>query len=250
MSEVSQEAVRQESRNVEGQLIMPFYVICDVSGSMSGDMQQLNSALIQLRTDIMSSPVVDDLTMLSVITFGTDAQTVVPLAAPSEIALPTLVSDGGTNYGAAFREYHRAFEADRARLKAEGKQVYRPCVFFLSDGAPGDRNYKETFRSLLAYDPVAKQGNRAFPYMVTFGFRDASEEVMRELAYPDFGSTRGRWFVARSSNVGELLHSMTKAIGNTVVSSGMTVPEGNPRIVPPVPEPQSGMQFGEAGDRV
>ena len=236
--------------NVDGQLIMPFYIICDVSGSMSGDMSALNAALAQLRTDIMSNPVVDDLTMLSVITFESSARTVVSLAPPSQVVLPTLTAGGGTNYGAAFREYHRAFEEDRARLKASGKQVYRPCVFFLTDGGPLDRDYLQTFRSLFAYDPDTKQGNKAFPYLVSFGFRDAPEDVMRQLAYPDFGRARGRWFVARSSNIGELLKSMTSAIGNTVISSGVSAGQGAPQIVPPTIAGNQGVQFGEAGDFV
>lgn len=236
--------------NVEGQLVMPFYLLCDVSGSMYGDMADLNAALSQLCTDIMSSPVVDDLTMLSVITFASDARTVVPLAPPSQVELPTLTAGGGTNYSAAFQEYHRAFEADRARLKAAGKKVYRPCVFFLTDGAPGDPDYLRTFRSLLGYDPATRQGNRAFPYLVSFGFRDAPERVMRELAYPDFGPARGKWFVARTNRIGDLLKSMTSAIGNTVISSGVSAGQGTPQIVPPTIQPQQGMQFGEAGDIV
>jgi len=235
---------------VEGQLIMPFYLVCDVSGSMYGDIGALNAALSTLRADIMADPVVDDLTMLSVITFESSARTVVPLAAPSEITLPALSVGGGTNYGAAFREYHRAFEADRARLKAEGKKVYRPCVFFLTDGAPGDSDYLRTFRSLFAYDPETKQGNKAFPYLVAFGFRDATQRVMEQLAYPDFGRARGKWFVARTSSVGELLKSMTSAIGKTVISSGQSVAAGAPQIVPPTVDQSSGMQFGEAGDIV
>jgi uncharacterized protein YegL len=236
--------------HVEGQLIMPFYIVCDVSGSMYGDMKELNEALQKLRADIMSDPVVDDLTMLSVITFESKAQTVVPLGPPSAITLPTLTAGGGTNYGAAFREYHRAFEADRARLKSEGKKVYRPCVFFLSDGAPGDSDYLQTFRSLLGYTPDTKQGNKAFPYVVTFGFRDAPQQVMQQLAYPDFGSVKGRWFVSRTSKVGELLKSMTGAIGNTVISSGQSASTGNALIIPPTMDPAAGAQFGEAGDYV
>jgi len=235
---------------VEGQLIMPFYILCDVSYSMHRDMNDLNQALSDLRVDIMSDPVVDDLTMLSVITFESTARTVVPLAAPSETTLPPLSAHGGTNYGAAFREYHRAFEADRARLKQEGKKVYRPCVFFLTDGAPGDSDYLQTFRSLFAYDPDTKQGNKAFPYVVTFGFRDAPQQVMQQLAYPDFGTSRGRWFVARTNKIGELLKSMTSAIGNTVISSGQSASAGVAQIVQPTIDPSSGAQFGDAGDLV
>lgn len=250
MSEALQESTLQEHTHMQGQLVMPFYVICDASGSMSGDMAALQAGLEQLKTDIMKDPVVDDLTMLSVIAFGSKAATVVPLAPPSEITMPQLTLMGGTNYGAAFREYHRVFEEDRARLKAEGRQVYRPCVFFLTDGEPQDKDYGQTFRSLLAFDPATNQGNRAFPYVVTFGFRNAPEDVIRGLAYPDFGSTKGKWFLARSSNISELLRSMTKAIGNTVVSSGLSASAGTPQIIPPTISPQAGMQFGEAGDFV
>jgi uncharacterized protein YegL len=236
---------------VEGQIIMPFYVVCDVSGSMARDMGELNQNLRELRDLIMANPIVDDLTMLSVITFHTTAQTVLPLAAPSEVNLPTLTVGGATNYGAAFREFIRAFDEDKKRLKAEGKKVYRPCVFFLSDGAPTDRDYLTTFRSLITYDPETATGNKAFPYVVTFGFRDAREEVMKQLAYPDFGSTRGRWFLARSNRVGELLKSMASAIGNTIISSGLSGTTGGPaRIVPPTVPASAGLQFGEAGDLV
>ena len=237
--------------NVEGQIVMPFYIICDTSYSMSPDMQALNDALQQLHKDIMASPVVDDLTMLSVITFNSTAQTVAALDAPSAISLPTLYAGGGTNFGAAFREYHRAFEADRTRLRAEGKKVFRPCVFFLSDGEPLDSDYLTTFRSLFHYDPNTKQGNQAFPYVVTFGFRDATQQTMKSLAYPDFGNSKGRWFLAKQgSSVGELLRSMTAAIGNTVLKSGQSASAGMPQIVAPTVPAQAGMQFGEAGDFV
>lgn len=237
--------------SLEGQVIMPFYIVCDVSSSMSGDINALNDALEQLHKDIMADPVVDDLTMLSVISFNHAAHTEVALDAPSALNLPLLQASGGTSYGAAFHEFHRAFEADRERLKMEGKKVYRPCVFFLSDGEPNDTDFLTTFRSLFAYDPVTKQGNKAFPYMVTFGFRDATQHTMSSIAYPDFGASKGRWFIARQgSHVSELLKSMANAIGNTVLTSGRSAGKGKPQIVAPAPDANFDGQFGDAGDFV
>ena len=233
---------------IEGQLIMPFYIICDVSSSMHSDMDELHAALAGLLADIVNDPVVNDLTMLSIITFASTARTIAPLDEPSAIILPVFIAGGGTNYGAAFHEYHRAFEADRARLKAEGKKVYRPCVFFLSDGAPLDSDYRQTFDSLLGYDPVTHMGNRAYPYVISFGFRDAPEHVMRNLAYPDFGQRRGRWFRARTSRVGELLEAVASAIGKTVISSGASVATGVPQIVLPTLSEDEMFRSGEAGD--
>jgi hypothetical protein len=220
----------------EGQVIMPFYIICDVSGSMYNDMAALNAGLAQLRQDIMKDPVVDDLVMLSVITFDDSARTVVPLAAPTEISLPRLAPGGGTVYSTAFREFHRVFDEDRKRLKGEGKKVFRPCIFFLSDGEPNDRDYLQTFQSLLGYDPKTKQGNSAYPYVTTFGFRDATQHTMEAIAYPNFGepNKRGRWFIAKHGHaVDQLLKSMAGVIGQSVLKSGQSIGTGAPAYNPP-----------------
>jgi uncharacterized protein YegL len=242
------EAIR-DTAAVDGQVIMPFYLLVDVSSSMSSEEVELNAAIAELVENIRKDPVVDDLVMLSVITFNHDAQTVVPLSSPSELTVPHVRTSGGTSYGAAFAEYARAFEQDRDRLRQQGMKVYRPCVFFLTDGAPGDGNYLQTFRSLFAYDPASKTGNKAFPYFIPFGFRSAPEDVIKRLAYPDFGATKGRWFLSRSSNVREILRAMAAMLGNTVISSGQSASQGVPQIVPPTSTDPS-TQFGEAGDFV
>ncbi|MDS0132733.1 MULTISPECIES: VWA domain-containing protein [unclassified Amycolatopsis] len=247
MTQVSSETVSDTSAS-DGQMIMPFYLIVDVSSSMSGDIGELRTALDDMVQAILEDPVVDDLVMLGIITFNHTATTVVPLCPPSEVNVPALQASGGTSYGAAFHEFKRAFDADRARLKGQGMRVYRPCVFFLTDGAPGDRDHLTTFRSLFAYDPESGTGNKAFPYFVPFGFRDAPEDVIRALAYPNFGKTKGRWFLSRSSNVREILRAMTEVIGQTALSSGQSVAAGAPQIVTPQPAQGMDTQFGDAGD--
>jgi uncharacterized protein YegL len=213
---------------------MPFYIICDVSGSMWVDIPALNAGIAQLRQDIMRDPVVDDLTMLSVITFADTARTVAPLGFPTEIEMPTLASGGLTNYGPAFREFHRAFTADRARLKAEGKRVFRPCVFFLTDGEPTDGDYAQVFASLLGYDPSTKLGNRAYPYVTAFGFREATAETMASITYPTFGDKRGRYFLAQDgATVPEVLKAVAGAIATSVVGSANSVGNGVPQFVAP-----------------
>ncbi|WP_326946650.1 VWA domain-containing protein [Amycolatopsis sp. NBC_01307] len=231
----------------DGQMIMPFYLLVDVSSSMSGDVGELTTAINDMVQAILKDPVVDDLVMLSIITFNHTASTIVPLSPPSDITVPALHASGGTSYGAAFNEYNRVFEADRARLKGQGMRVYRPCVFFLTDGAPGDSDHLTTFRSLFAFDPETRKGNRAFPYFVPFGFRGAPKDVMRSLAYPDFGKTKGRWFSSGSDKVGEILRAMTEVIGRTALSSGQSAAAGAPQIIPPAPTPGMDAQFGEAG---
>lgn len=250
MTHSENEAV-QEDRIIEGQVILPFYLIADVSGSMRSEEQQLNESMNELVQTIMKDPIVDDMVMLSVITFNSTAQTVVPLSSPSNIVLPHLRPGGGTSYTAAFREFDRAFAQDRVALKERGIKMYRPCVFFLTDGAPGDRDtHLDVFRSLFAYDPETGAGNKAFPYFVPFGFREASAQVISRLAYPDFGRTKSRWFLAASADVAEVLNSIADVLGRSVVGSGLSASGGNPMIVPPEPPAGSGVQFGDAGDYV
>lgn len=249
MTSVVHEDVRESHEATQGQVIMPFYLLCDVSSSMSGDMAALNEAISDLIQSVASDPVVEDLTMLGIITFNHGAQVAVSLDSAGRITAPTLSASGGTSFAAAFREYHKAFEADRARLKAQGRKVYRSCVFFLTDGEPQDSNYMDTFRSLLTYDPATGKGNRAFPYFIPIGFRNAREADMRNLAYPTFGQ-KGRWFLTRNTKVGEVLKQVADMLGNTVISSGQSAAAGSPQIVPPAPTPGAGSQWGEAGDYV
>lgn len=232
--------------NREGQVVMPFYIICDVSGSMVNDMADLKAGLSDLHDEIMKDAIVSDLVMLSVITFDTSARTVVPLAPPPDITLPSLSATGSTNYSAAFQEFHRAFQADRARLKGEGKRVNRPCIFFLTDGEPNDDSYIQTFRSLLA-----KENNPAYPYVCAFGYRSATEARMKSLAYPDFGEDRkkGRWFIANSGkSIRELFKAIAPALAQSIVGSAQSVPTGAPSVQMPGQIP--GMTSGMAGSFV
>jgi uncharacterized protein YegL len=221
-------------RATEGQVVMPFYIICDVSGSMSGDLADLNAGVVELRDEIMKDPVADDLSMLSVISFGDTARTVAPLDFPSAVNLQPLTCGGLTNYTAAFQEFHRAFEADRVRLKNEGKRVYRPCIFFLTDGVPTSKDHVQVFQQLFGYDPATKQGNSRYPYVTPFGFRGATEESMRAIAYPNFGEKKGRYFLAKSGvPVSSLLKAMTGMIATSVLSSSLSATTGTPQVVQP-----------------
>lgn len=237
-----------EESITSGQIIMPFYIVCDVSSSMAPDMGALNKALEDLVNAIRNDPVIDDMTMISVISFSNSAQVEVPLQAPSEVVLPVLSAGGGTFFGSAWEAYHHAFEWDSAELKALGCKVFRPCVFFLTDGEALDGGrWQDTFQRLLTFDNESLTGNAAYPYVCAFGFRDASEQSLAEIAYPDFGLKKGKWFMSHSEEIGQLLAAMADVIGRTVISSGQTAALGRPTIVVEDPENNSGITMGEAG---
>ena len=53
---MSEELVREHVAVERGQMVMPFYLICDVSYSMSGDMAALNDGVQKLRQSIVAEP--------------------------------------------------------------------------------------------------------------------------------------------------------------------------------------------------
>lgn len=228
----------------EGQMVMPFYIICDVSGSMTHDMPVLNEGIQRLRRSIVQNPVVDDVAHISLISFSTDARVVMPLSQMSEKPMPVLVTDRGlTNYGKAFGELARAIVQDAAMLRGQGYKIFRPCAFFLTDGAPGDRDWHQTFTSTLTYDRQAGHGMKSHPIFVPFGFRDAPENVMKQLAYPP---EKSNWYLARKHNVEDALTGILDVIMKTVVTSARTAQSGQPAVTQQPPAPNSGIAQGNS----
>jgi len=238
---MSEETVAERSGVEEGQVIMPFYLVCDVSASMTPDMHALNDGIRRLRRAIVGQPQVDDVAQIGIITFSSTAQVVLPLARMSEEQMPTLQSQATTDYGGAFRLLAQTIQQDVARLKAQRLKVYRPCAYFLTDGLPTDRSWQQTFVSTLTYDKAAGTGMKGHPLFIPFGFRDASEDVLNKLAYPP---DKGKWYHAKTHNIEEALTGILTMIMNSVISSGLSVPTGSPTTALPTPSPGSGVLSG------
>jgi len=237
------EAATQQHR--DGKIVMPFYIVLDQSGSMTGDFPALQRALEGVVHAITADFVAADYVMLSIIGFGSQARTLVPLSRAEDITVPTLQNLGGTTYSTAFQEFKRSFEQDRGRLKAEGSRVFRPCMFFLTDGEPTEADWEGKFQSLLSYDPRTNTGYRAYPFVVAYGFRDANPDTLKKLAYPNFGEKMGRWFLARDTDIESVFADISGQIAMSVVSSGQTAgstaasPAGVPELVLPEVKPQT-----------
>ena len=114
---------------------------------MRGDILALNKACA-FPPRHLGEPVVDDVVQVCIMSFSAMlAKIVMPLGQMSESVVPILSAASGTNYGAAFRLLARTIEHDSATLKRLGYMIYRPCAFFLVDGAPTDRDWQQTFTS-------------------------------------------------------------------------------------------------------
>ncbi|MFD2082886.1 Uncharacterized conserved protein YegL, contains vWA domain of TerY type [Actinopolymorpha cephalotaxi] len=133
------------------QQILPFYLVCDESGSMSGPpIDAINTALPELHQEIALNPVVADKTQFAIIGFSDSADIALPLSDLSQVEnLPVLTTKGGTDYATAFRCVKGEIERDVSRLKSQGHQVFRPVVFFLTDGQPTS-DYRAEWEALTA----------------------------------------------------------------------------------------------------
>ncbi|MFZ3499386.1 vWA domain-containing protein [Streptomyces sp. 5.8] len=157
--------------------LLPFYMVCDESTSMGGDpIDAINNALPGLYEEISSNPTVSDKTRFCLIGFSSEARVLQPLADISDLTeLPALEVSGMTNFGEAFRTLRVTIEQDVAQLKAQGHQVYRPVVFFLSDGVPTDMWMHE-------YEALAGASAKIRPTIVAFGIGDCDRATITQVA--------------------------------------------------------------------
>jgi uncharacterized protein YegL len=230
------------------QLVMPFYLICDVSLSMRDEMKALHDGVTRLWDAIVNSPLLDEGTRVCIMTFSNDAKIPVPLTQMSAYpnGLPAFEHEQETDYGAAFRTLAQEMAEDCRGLRNTGYHVYRPCVYFLTDGEPTDLDWHETFTATLTEDPLARLGMSEVPIFVPFGFRDAQIQVLRRLAYPEHVA---KWYHARNATIEQALDGLLSIIKNSVLLSSQSRLHGAPGYVLPEPEFGSGITRHDAWPR-
>lgn len=190
--------------------ILPFYLVCDESFSMQGPpIDAINKALPELHDKIGTDPVVADKAHFSIIAFNHEANVLLPLCDLSDLdSLPSLEADGFTSYGAAFRTLRETIAQDVDRLKEAGHKVYRPAVFFLSDGHPGDTDWPDAYRELT--DPSWGP----HPNILAFGFGDADASTIQKVA------TVRAFMADNSLDPAQALQEFAKSLTNSIVTSG------------------------------
>lgn len=211
-----------------GQQILPFYLVCDESGSMTGDkIDSINDALPELHEEIGLNPVVADKTQFAIIGFSDTADVLLPLSDLSQVTdLPVLSAKTSTNFAAAFRCVKEQIELDIARLKSSGNQVFRPVVFFLTDGH-ATSDYKNEWEELTS------SSFSGHPNIVAFGVGEGSDEGTIS-AIATF-----RAFISDGTmSPAQALQEFAVALTKSIVRSGSTAAPGGgmtlqtPEVVP------------------
>jgi uncharacterized protein YegL len=172
----------------------------------------INQSLPDLHAEIGSNPAVADKTRFSMIGFSDHADVILPLSDLSTLtAMPKLSSSGGTNYQAAFDVVKQAIDNDVRNLKQAGNVVYRPAVFFLSDGHPNRDNWQASHQALT--DP--NWSSR--PNILAFGFGAADEGIIRQVATVRAFIANGS--VGPAEALREFAQSLIRSIVNSVTPS-------------------------------
>ncbi|HEY0451301.1 vWA domain-containing protein [Actinophytocola sp.] len=208
--------------------ILPFYVVCDQSYSMADHLDALNDGLAELHKAVGTDPVVADKTRFCLIGFSGTAEVLQPLCRLSDVVeLVALTTQAATSFGAAFTLLRETIERDVDMLKADAHRVYRPAVFFLSDGHPTDPT---TWPA--AYERLVDPAWSARPNIISFGIGDADAPTIGRIGTFQAYMSQGGVGPAAA------LHSFARALTTSVVRSGGVTADGD--LVLQVPERVAG----------
>jgi uncharacterized protein YegL len=216
----------QEVRGAStGQGILPFYIVCDESGSMSGErLDSVNAALPELHATIAADPLVSDKCRVGVIAFSDSAEVLLPLSKLSDVVeIPGLTAATVTNYGAAFDLLARTIAQDIADLKGNQYRVFRPAVFFISDGEPTDYGWEQAYRNLTSPSVT-------FPHIIAYGVAGANADTIGKVG------TKAAFIQDPSKNISpaQALREILSSLTHTIVDSSS---RAEPTLViPPAPD--------------
>jgi uncharacterized protein YegL len=118
---------------------LPVYLVLDTSGSMTGEpIESLKNGVQVLISSLRQDPYALETAWLSVITFSTSAQQLVPLTELSTFQMPDLQAAGTTSLGEALNLLAQKVDTEVARTTSEQKGDWKPLVFIMTDGEPTD----------------------------------------------------------------------------------------------------------------
>lgn len=142
--------------------VLPCYVVCDVSFSMTDHIAEVNAGMREFRGVVHAEWRAIAQIRLCVVVFADSPLVVQPLRAaldPPEVITPR--QESGSDFGSAFTLVRNIIERDVQSLKAQRIQVRRPMLFFISDGRATDHAWPASLAQLTA----AASG----PEMIAFG---------------------------------------------------------------------------------
>ena len=186
--------------------VLPVYIVCDESASMetNGGIDGVNRGLPELHATIAGDPLASDKYRIGLITFSDIAEELLPLTNLSDVhPMPGLMEKPMSNYGEAFNLLRVVISRDIANMKSQGIQVYRPSVFFITDGDPTD-DWEANHHAL-----TDKNVNPQAPNIIACGVAGANPVVMEKIG------TKGVFIVPHNDVWGYVFRRLISVIETT-----------------------------------
>jgi len=118
---------------------LPVYLLLDCSGSMAGEpIAAMEMGLKALLGDLHNDPNALETAWISIITFASTAEQLVPLTELNAFHPPELTASGTSALGEALELLADCIRADVRFTGPNGKGDWKPLVFILTDGEPTD----------------------------------------------------------------------------------------------------------------
>ncbi len=118
---------------------LPVYLVLDISGSMAGEpIEALKNGIQVLTSTLRQDPYALETVFVSVITFSTEAEQIIPLTDLISFQPPDIKAHGVTSMGAALKLLARKIKEEVMKTTPEKKGDWKPLIFIMTDGGPTD----------------------------------------------------------------------------------------------------------------
>ncbi|MFF2549932.1 VWA domain-containing protein [Nocardia sp. NPDC058058] len=192
------------SASIEPPPVLPICLVLDVSGSMYGPpIDAVNQMMPTLRRTLLADPSARAMARLSLIAFESSAHIALPLTDLYRARIPFLQAGGATNFRDAFRQTRTAIEQG-IRLQHSSSRILRPVVYFLSDGADFDTDWRPAWEQLVG------RADAEAVDLVSFGLGAADRAAIGAI------STRYA-FTAESTDATVAIRDIFTAISESII---------------------------------
>src|SRR3954465_11180619 len=144
---------------------LPVYLLLDTSGSMSGEpIEAVKNGVQVMINSLRQNPQAIETAYISIITFNSAAQQVVPLTDLASFQMVDIKASGTTALGDALQLIATKIDTEVAKTTTEQKGDWKPLVFIMTDGIPTDdwqAGLSEFKKRKTAYTVACAAGGRA-----------------------------------------------------------------------------------------
>lgn len=118
---------------------LPVYLLLDTSGSMNGEpIEAVKNGVQIMISSLRQNPQAIETAFISVITFDSSAQQLIPLTDLASFQMVDLKASGTTALGEALKLVANKIDNEVAKTTTEQKGDWKPLVFIMTDGIPTD----------------------------------------------------------------------------------------------------------------